>query len=69
MTDLPISKTNPWRFILARAKEASTWRGLALLAGAAGASLSPALNEAIIAAGIAIAGLIGVLVPDAQVGE
>lgn len=64
MTDV-IAPTSPWRFILARAKEPSTWRGLALLAGAAGAALSPALNEAIIAAGIAVAGLIGVLVPDA----
>lgn len=52
-------------YILARAKEPSTWRGLVLLLTAAGVPLAPAMAEAIISAGLALAGLIGVATPDA----
>lgn len=41
-------------------REASTWRGLVLLATAAGLQLDPEQEDAIVAAGLAIAGLIGV---------
>jgi len=52
------------RHMLARLREASTWRGLILLATALGLSLEPAQEEAIVVAGLGLAGLIGVLLPD-----
>lgn len=52
-------------YILARAKEPSTWRGLVLLLTAIGVPVAPAMAEAIISAGLAVAGLIGVVTPDA----
>ena len=51
-------------FILARAKEPSTWRGLFLILAAAGVPIAPQMAESIIATGLAIAGLIGVVTPD-----
>lgn len=51
-------------YILERAKEPSTWRGLILVLTALGVPLAPALSEAIITAGLAIAGLVGVVTPD-----
>lgn len=41
-------------------REASTWRGLVFLATALGLRLEPEQEEAIVATGLAIAGLIGV---------
>lgn len=51
-------------YVLNRLSEASTWRGLVALATAAGIVVSPELAEAIVAAGLAGIGLIGVVVPD-----
>ena len=51
-------------YILARAKEPSTWRGLILLLTAAGVPIAPAMAESIISVGLAIAGLIGAVTPD-----
>jgi hypothetical protein len=51
-------------YILARAKEPSTWRGAVLFLTAIGVPIAPELAEAIIAVGLAVAGLIGVLTPD-----
>lgn len=51
-------------FILERGKEASTWRGLVALATAVGLAVSPELEAAIVATGLAIIGLIGVLAKD-----
>lgn len=51
-------------YILERAKEPSTWRGLVLLLTAIGVPVAPAMAEAIISAGLAVAGLIGVAAPD-----
>jgi hypothetical protein len=51
-------------YILERMKEPSTWRGLTLLLTAAGVPLAPAVSEAIIAVGLAVAGLIGAVTPD-----
>lgn len=51
-------------YLIARAKEASTWRGIVLIATACGAVLSPEQQEAIIAGGMLLAGLIGAAVPD-----
>lgn len=51
-------------FILERGKEPSTWRGIVALATAVGISVSPELGEAIVAVGLAIIGLIGVVTKD-----
>lgn len=51
-------------YILARIKEASTWRGVILLLTAVGVPVAPAMADSIIAAGLAIAGLIGTFSPD-----
>ena len=47
-------------FALDRLKENSTWRGLIMLATAAGLKLDPSQGEAIVAAGLALVGLINV---------
>lgn len=54
-------------YLLERLKEPSTWRGIVLIATAAGATITPALADAIVAAGIGFAGLIAVATPDKQV--
>lgn len=51
-------------YIFSRLKERSTWLGLIALATACGATIETVLAEHIIAAGMAIAGLIGVLTKD-----
>ena len=47
-----------------RLLEPSTWRGLILVATAAGATISPQWTDAIITLGIALAGGIGVATSD-----
>lgn len=47
-------------FIVERLQEKTTWRGLIYMATAAGVTLSPAHVEAIISAGLALAGAIHV---------
>lgn len=54
------------RFLGKRLREASTLRGILLLLTSAGVYLSPEQQEAIIAIGLGLAGLIGVLFPDAE---
>lgn len=51
-------------YILARVKEPSTWRGFILLLTALGVPLAPQLAEAIVTAGLGVAGLVGVVAPD-----
>ena len=51
-------------YLLARLKEASTWRGFALLLTAFGVQVAPEVQEAVISVGIAVAGAVGVLFPD-----
>ena len=51
-------------YILSRLKEASTWRGIILVATAAGAHWSPESQETIITVGVGLAGVIGALIPD-----
>ena len=51
-------------YILNRLKEASTWRGIILVATAAGAHLSPESQETIITVGVGLAGVVGALIPD-----
>ena len=52
------------KWLIARLCEPSTWRGLVWLATVAGLTLSPQQAEAIITAGMALAGLLGVLLPE-----
>lgn len=51
-------------FVVARLRERSTWLGLISLATALGLVLSQAQQDAIIAAGSAVAGLVAALTPD-----
>lgn len=51
-------------FILARAKESSTWRGVILLLTAIGVPVAPELANAIVSTGLAVAGLIGMVTAD-----
>ena len=47
--------------ILDKLSENSTWRGLILLATAAGVNLEPELQNQIVAAGLGLVGLINIL--------
>ena len=49
------------KYLLERAKEPSSWRGAVFLAASAGVGIAPELGQAIITAGVAVAGLIGVV--------
>ena len=51
-------------YLLDRMQEPSTWRGITLLLTAVGVPLAPGLADAIISAGLAVAGLIGVATKD-----
>jgi len=51
-------------YIRERLREASTWRGLVLVATASGAALSPEQQEAIVTVGLLVAGLLGAMLPD-----
>jgi hypothetical protein len=56
-------------YLRARLLEPSTWRGLVLISTALGAVLTPEQQEAIVTAGLLIAGLIGAAFPDKHVKE
>jgi hypothetical protein len=51
-------------YILARAAEPSSWRGLILLLTAIGVPIAPSMAEAIITIGLGVAGAIGVAASD-----
>ena len=51
-------------YILNRLTERSTWLGVIALATACGATIEAAIAEQIIVAGMAVAGLIGVVTKD-----
>jgi hypothetical protein len=51
-------------YFLDRIKEPSTWRGAILFLTAIGVPIVPELQTAIVAAGLGIAGLLGVLTAD-----
>lgn len=53
-------------YILDRAREPSTWRGAILFLTAIGVPVAPQLAEAIVTAGLGIAGLVGILTPDSR---
>lgn len=52
------------KYIKARLKEPSTWRGIILLLTAVGVPIAPAMGEAVITVGLALAGGVGVVMPD-----
>jgi len=51
-------------YMIERMKEPSTWRGIVLLLTAIGVPVAPAMADAIVSVGLAVAGLIGVATPD-----
>lgn len=53
-------------YVVNRAKEASTWRGVIMLLTAVGLKITPEMADAIISVGIAVAGAVGVLFPDSK---
>jgi hypothetical protein len=53
-------------YFLARAKEPSTWRGAILFLTAIGVPIAPAMSEAIVTAGLGLAGLIGMITSDSR---
>ena len=53
-------------YVVNRAKEASTWRGVIMLLTAVGLNISHEMADAIIGVGIAVAGLVGMLLPDSK---
>jgi predicted membrane metal-binding protein len=57
-------------FAWTQGSQPSTWRGLVMLLSACGVALRPEVSAAIIAVGMALSGLIGVLAPDqAELGR
>lgn len=53
-----------FKFAVARMSEPSTFRGAILLLSAVGITLRPELQDAIVAAGLALAGLLGIVTAD-----
>ncbi len=53
-------------YIINRLKERSTWLGIISLATGIGLSINPDWVEAIIAAGVGLAGLVGIATPDTE---
>jgi uncharacterized membrane protein len=51
-------------YLIERLKEASTWRGLTALLTAVGVALSPEQVNAIVGAGLALMGVLGVFTKD-----
>ena len=53
-------------YLIERLKEPSSWRGILAIVTAAGITLEPAQAEAIVAAGLALIGIIGAFFPDTK---
>lgn len=53
-----------FKYIINRLTERSTWLGLIALATSCGATIEMAVAEQIIAAGMAVAGLVGIVTKD-----
>lgn len=53
-------------FIVSRLRERSTWLGLVSMATALGLVMSPQQSDAVVATGMALAGLIGTLTGDTK---
>jgi hypothetical protein len=57
------------QYLLARAKEPSSYAGLATLLGMAGVTIAPAEWQAIVGVLTAIAGLLAILLPELGLGN
>ena len=57
-------KTKLSTYLFQRLSESSTWRGLLMLMTAAGIAITPEQTDAIVDAGLAVIGFIGVFFPD-----
>lgn len=55
-------------YIIDRLKEASTWRGIIALLTAAGVTISPEMVDKVVAAGLAVMGIIGMFFKDKTTG-
>lgn len=53
-----------FKYIINRLTERSTWLGLIALATACGATIETSLAEYIVSAGVALAGLVGIVTRD-----
>jgi hypothetical protein len=51
-------------FVTARLSEASSWRGILFICTSIGLVINPEAQNAIVAAGMALAGLVGLIIPD-----
>lgn len=51
-------------YLLERMKEASTWRSIIYVLAAAGVPVAPGMAEYIVAAGMGVAGIIGIVAKD-----
>lgn len=73
MTDLPLPPKRRTRDVIAMiaklASQPSTWRGAIMFASGLGISLAPELTAHISAIGMALAGLVGMLVDDDRTVE
>lgn len=58
-----------FKYIIKRLTERSTWLGILAITTACGATIEQTLFEQIIAAGIAVAGLIGIVTKGGQQGK
>lgn len=59
-----MNKEGVKQYVIERAKEASTWRGIVLVLTGLGVSIAPAQIEAIVTFGTVLAGLLGAAFPD-----
>lgn len=51
-------------YILARLREPSTWRGIMLVLTSCGVGIHPDMADQIIAAGVGLAGIVGIVTAD-----
>ena len=58
-----------FQYILDRAKEPSTWRGAVFLLTSLGLNIAPELSNAILTAGVSLAGLLGVVTKGYVLGD
>jgi len=56
-------------YLKERLSEASTWRGIVALIAATGITLSPEQSATIVAAGLAVIGMIGALTSDKKIEQ
>jgi hypothetical protein len=56
-------------YLIARAKEASTWRGIIFLLTSAGLGIAPELATLIVTVGTGAAGIVGIVTADKKAGE